>query len=70
MPSCAAELATRFTFRRNRKSVTAYASRHFPLLVNAPAPNSKPRRRWQRARVGELWQHDSSSHRWWSAQDK
>jgi len=64
------ELATRCAFLRHRKSVAAYARRHFPLLVNAPPPNPKPRRRWQRARVGELWQHDSSIHQWWPAADK
>jgi hypothetical protein len=64
------ELATRFAFRRDRKSVAAYARRHFPLLVSAPPPIPKPRRRWQRARVGELWQHDSSIHQWWPADDK
>ena len=64
------ELATRFAFHRHRKSVAAYARRHFPLLVSVPAPLPKPRRRWQRARVGELWQHDSSIHQWWPADDK
>jgi len=64
------ELATRFAFQRDRKSVAAYARRHFPLLVSAPAPLSKPRRRWERARLGELWQHDSSIHQWWPAEDK
>jgi len=64
------ELATRFAFHRHRKSVAAYARRHFPLLVSAPPPIPKPRRRWQRARVGELWQHDSSIHQWWPADDK
>ena len=64
------ELATRFAFLRNRKSVASYARGHFPLLVSAPAPQPKPRRRWQRARVGELWQHDSSIHQWWPADDK
>ena len=54
------ELTTRFAFRRNRKSVAASARRHFPLLVNTPAPTPKPRRRWQRARVGELWQPDTN----------
>ena len=39
-------------------------------MVNSPAPTPKPRRRWQRARLGELWQHDSSIHQWWPAQDK
>lgn len=64
------ELAARFAFQRNRKSVAAYARRHFPLLVRAPAPTPKPRRRWERARRGELWQHDSSLHQWWPGADK
>ena len=64
------ELATRFAFQRDRKSLAAYARRHFPLLVHAPAPIAKPRRRWERARLGELWQHDSSIHPWWPAADK
>ena len=64
------ELATRFAFHRDRKSVAAYARSHFPLLVSAPAPTPKPRRRWQRARLGELWQPDSSLHQWWLAEDK
>ena len=64
------ELAARFAFERDRKSVAAYARSHFPLLVNAPAPTPRPRRRWERARVGELWQHDSSIHQWWPAPDK
>lgn len=64
------ELATRFAFQRDRKSVAHYARRHFPLLVSAPAPIAKPRRRWERARLGELWQHDSSIHQWWPDEDK
>ena len=64
------ELATRFAFHRDRKSVAVFARRHFPLLVRAPAPVPKPRRRWQRARLGELWQHDSSIHQWWPADAK
>ena len=64
------ELATRFAFHRHRQSVAAYVQRHFPQLLSAPAPSPKPRRRWQRARVGELWQHDSSIHQWWPADDK
>lgn len=64
------ELATRFAFHRDRKSVAAYARSHFPNLVRALAPVPKPRRRWERSRVGELWQHDSSIHPWWPDQDK
>jgi hypothetical protein len=64
------ELATRFAFQRDRKSIAAYARHHFPLLVQAVPPTRKPRRRWERARLGELWQHDSSIHQWWPAADK
>jgi hypothetical protein len=64
------ELADRFAFRRDRKSVAAYARQHFPQLVSTPPPIPKPRRRWERARLGELWQHDSSIHQWWPAEAK
>ena len=64
------ELAPRCAFQRDRKSVAAYARHHFPPLVSSPPPTPKPRRRWERARVGELWQHDSSLHQWWPAADK
>ena len=64
------ELAARFAFQRDRKSVAAYARRHFPQLVQASPSIPKPRRRWERARLGELWQHDSSIHQWWPAADK
>jgi hypothetical protein len=64
------ELAARFAFQRDRKSVAAYARHHFPLLVQTAPPAPKPRRRWERARLGELWQHDSSIHQWWPADAK
>ena len=64
------ELAARFAFHRDRKSVAAYARRHFPKLVTALAPVPKPRRRRERSRVGELWQHDSSIHQWWPGDAK
>ncbi len=37
-----------------------------------PSPTRKPRvyRRFRRARIGELWQHDSSIHQWWPAAAK
>jgi hypothetical protein len=35
-----------------------------------PPLTPKPRRRWERARLGELWQHDSSIHQWWPAAEK
>jgi hypothetical protein len=61
------QLASRFAFNRSRKSVAAYARAHFPNLVLQPLPVPKPRRRWERSRIGELWQHDSSIHPWWPA---
>ena len=64
------QLASRFAFHRDRKSVAAYARTHFPNLVLQPLPVPKPRRRWERFRIGELWQHDSSIHPWWAADAK
>ena len=64
------ELVSRFAFHRDRKSVAAFARSHFPKLVQSPAPVPKPRRRWERSRTGELWQHDSSIHPWWQADAK
>ena len=64
------ELASRFGFKRHRQSVAAFVRSHFPNLIGQPAPRTKTRRRWERARLGELWQHDSSIHQWWPAPDK
>ena len=72
-PNCqlvADELVARFAFERHRKSVAACARARFPALLAAPERLPKPRRRWERARLGELWQHDSSIHQWWPADDK
>jgi hypothetical protein len=46
------------------------ASTHFPNLICPSAPRPKARRRWERSRLGELWQHDSSIHQWWPAEEK
>jgi hypothetical protein len=64
------ELASRFGFQRHRQSVAAFVRTHFPNLIGQPAPRAQARRRWERARLGELWQHDSSSHQWWPATAK
>ena len=64
------ELASRFAFDRHRKSVAAYARAHFPTLIATPQRRPKPHRRWERARLGELWQHDSSIHPWWADDDQ
>jgi hypothetical protein len=64
------ELAARFGFKRHRQSVAAFVRAHFPNLVGQPEPRPKARRRWERSRLSELWQHDSSIHQWWPAPDK
>jgi hypothetical protein len=64
------ELAIRFGFKRHRQSVAAFVRTHFPDLLGQPEPRPKARRRWERARLSELWQHDSSIHQWWPASTK
>lgn len=61
------QLARRFKFERSRSTVADYVREHFPKLVARSRPGPKPRRRWETASVGELWQHDSSPHQWWPA---
>jgi hypothetical protein len=63
------ELAQRFDFHRSRAAIAAYIRSHFPNRVSSLRPGPKPRRRWQAAAIGELWQHDSSPHQWWPAAD-
>jgi hypothetical protein len=55
---------------RARSSVEAHVKTHYPHLV--PSLTRPPRiyRRFRRARIGELWQHDSSIHQWWPAHAK
>jgi hypothetical protein len=64
------ELLRLCDFSRSRSSVEAYVKIHFPHLV--PTPQRKPRiyRRFRRAKIGDLWQHDSSIHQWWPAPAK
>jgi len=64
------ELAIRFGFKRHRQSVAAFVRMHFPNLICQAEARPKARRRWERSRLSELWQHDSSIHQWWPAQDK
>jgi len=64
------ELKIRFGFQRHRQSVAAFVRAHFPDLICQPEPRPKARRRWERARLSELWQHDSSLHQWWPAPEK
>ncbi len=57
-------------FKRARSTVEDYVKNHLAHLI--PQPERKPRtyRRFRRAHVGELWQHDSSIHQWWPASGK
>jgi hypothetical protein len=64
------ELLRLHGFGRARSSVEAYAKSHFARLVPSAKRAPKTYRRFRRAFVGELWQHDSSIHQWWPAGDK
>lgn len=66
----AEQLERRFKFQRSRASVADYIQEHFPSLIAQQAPGPKPRRRWQCAAIGELFQHDSSPHQWWPSAQK
>jgi hypothetical protein len=62
------QLARRFDFERSRAAVADYVQQHFAHLIAHSPPGPKPRRRWETAAIGELWQHDSSPHQWWTAE--
>jgi hypothetical protein len=64
------EMEDRFGFKRARSTVAAYVKRHFGHLIPAPVRKPQARRRFRRARIGELWQHDSSIHQWWPGPKK
>lgn len=64
------ELIRRFDFVRARSTVAAYVQAHLAHLIPASPAAHRPRRRWQCAYLGELWQHDSSIHPWWPAASK
>lgn len=57
-------------FKRARATVEAYVKAHLAHLVPAACAKPSSRRRFRRAHVGELWQHDSSVHQWWPAPSK
>ena len=52
-------------FVRARSSVEAYVKLHFARFVAVPPRKQRVHRRFRRATIGELWQHDSSLHQWW-----
>ena len=55
---------------RARSSVEAYVKARYAHLVPSPARKPRVYRRFRRAYIGELWQHDSSIHQWWPAPAK
>ena len=57
-------------FKRARSSVEAYVKANLSHLVPARPRKTQPYRRFRRAHIGELWQHDSSIHQWWDAPTK
>jgi hypothetical protein len=57
-------------FKRARATVESYVKNNLSHLVPTPAPKKRTYRRFRRANVGELWQHDSSIHQWWPAPNK
>lgn len=57
-------------FKRARSTVEAHVKSHHAHLVPAPQRKARTYRRFRRARIGELYQHDSSIHQWWPAPEK
>ena len=56
-------------FKLDRAQVRRWASEN---QLAHPKPNAQPRapvRRWQRSKVGELWQLDASPHRWFAGSE-
>ena len=64
------QLERRFQFKRARSTVADYIQEHYPVLLAQHPPGPKPRRRWECAAIGELYQHDSSPHQWWPSAQK
>ena len=57
-------------FKRARATVESYVKTNLSHLVPTPPPKKRTYRRFRRAHVGELWQHDRSIHQWWPAPQK
>jgi hypothetical protein len=62
----ASELLRKCQFKADRAQVRRWAMQHH---LAHPRPNHRPTapiRRWQRSRIGELWQLDATPHRWFT----
>jgi hypothetical protein len=64
------ELQRLYGFKRARSCVEAHVKAFFAHLVPTPLRKKRAYRRFRRARIGELFQHDSSIHQWWPAPAK
>jgi hypothetical protein len=64
------ELVRLCGFTRARSTVESYVKSHFAHLVPKPPRKNRVYRRFRRAKIGELWQHDISIHQWWPAPRK
>ena len=63
----ASEAHRLFGFRLDRAQVRLWALREGLARPGENARPAAPARRWQRLRVGELWQMDATPHRWFGA---
>jgi len=64
----ASELLRRFGLRTHRATVRRFAAQR-GLALQKPKVKTKPIRRWQTQKVGQLWQYDASPHRWFAGQN-
>ena len=61
------ELLRRFGLKTHRATVRRFALGR-GLALEKPKVKTKPVRRWQTQKVGQLWQYDASPHRWFAGQ--
>ena len=64
------EMVRLHSFKRARSTLSDHVQKHFSHLVPPALHMPRIYRRFRRAHIGELWQHDSSIHQWWPAEDK
>jgi hypothetical protein len=54
----------------HRATVRRWAHEHGLAHQQPPLRFKAPVRRWQRSRIGELWQYDATPHRWFPGNDR